>query len=124
MKTTLSADEPTTMDNISFNAKRLGLTDPFSSSQIPFTVEIYEDGQLVASESFTWSLDDKFKKVDWMINNKPKLDEKYKMLLRYDIPEYNDQKNPIHIETESIKVNGGNDGIDIHGRIRIVFPGM
>ncbi|HEY7110692.1 MAG TPA: hypothetical protein VH415_14805 [Nitrososphaeraceae archaeon] len=123
MKVTLTTDSPTTMNNISFNAMKLGPSDPFTSSQVPFTIEINENGKIVASESFTWSLDDKFKNVNWEIFNKPKLDEKYKMILRYDIPESHVTNTPIQIDTESIKVNGGEDGIDVHGRIRVLFAG-
>jgi hypothetical protein len=121
MKVTIASDKPTTMNNLSFSAKRLGLTDPFSSSQIPFTVEVYESDKLVASETFTWSLGDKFEKINWVINNAPKLDERYKMLIRYDIAEDNTQQSPIQIDTERIDINEGNDGIEVHGRIKIVF---
>ena len=123
MKVTLTTENPTTMNNISFNAKKLGPSDPFSSSQVSFTIEINENGKLVASESFTWSLDDKFENDNWMIFNKPKLDEKYKMTQRYEIPESYATNTPIQIDTDSIKVNGGDDGIDVHGRVRVLFAG-
>lgn len=122
MKVTLTAEEPRTMYDVSFSAKRVGMIDPFGSFAIPFTVEVYESDQLVASESFTWTLGEKFEKVLVQVNNTPKIDERYKMLIRYDVQEDNEQKNiPIQINAESIRINGGNDGIDVHGRVKIVF---
>ena len=126
MKATIQAKEPTAMNAVSFSAKLVGVSDPFATSNIslPLTVEVYEGYELVANESFTESLDTKFSKVDVPINNIPKMDEKYKLLVRYDMPE-NDggQKNlPIQIDTDSIKVNDGDDGLEVNGRIKIVFP--
>lgn len=121
MKATLKAEKPTSMNEISFSAKIVGLSDPFTSPRIPFTVEVYENDKLVASESFTQTLDDKFEKVIVSINNIPKMDEKYKMLIRYDVPEGNGQVKPIQIDADSIRVNEGEDGIEVHGKIRIVF---
>ena len=122
MKATLKIEKPTAIDEVSFSARRVGSSDPFASSQIPFTIEVYESDQLVASESFTQTLDDKFEKIIVSINNIPKMDEKYKMLIRYDIPEDNGQSNnPIQIDAGSIEVNEGEDGIEVHGKIRIVF---
>ena len=44
------------------------------------------------------------------------------MLIRYDFPEDNGQSNnPIQIDADSIEVNEGEDGIEVHGKIRIVF---
>jgi hypothetical protein len=125
MKATIQAKEPTTMNEVSFSAKLVGLSDPFATSNIsiPITVEVYEGNELVASESFTESLDTKFQKVDVPINNIPKMDEKYKLLVRHDTPENGGQRNvPIQIDTDSIKVNDGDDGLEVHGRIKIVFP--
>jgi hypothetical protein len=122
MKVTLTAQEPSTMNEVSFSAKIVAVSDPFASSQIPFTIEVYETDQLVASESFTWSLGDKFEKVSSFINNTPRMDERYKMLIRYDVPEDNGPGIPIQIDAESIKINGGNGGIDVQGRIKVVFP--
>jgi hypothetical protein len=122
MKVTLTAEEPSSMNEISFSAKSLGMLDPFASSRIPFTIEVYESDQVVASESFTWSLGDKFEKVSAFINNTPKIDERYKMLIRYDVPEDNGPNIPIQINADSIKVNAGKDGIDVQGRIKVVFP--
>jgi hypothetical protein len=125
MKATIQAKEPTAMNEVSFSAKLVGISDPFATSNIsiPMTVEVYEGNELVASESFTESLGDKFQKVDVPINNTPKMDEKYKLLVRYDTPENGGQKNvPIQIDTDSIKVNDGDDGLEVHGRIKIVFP--
>lgn len=125
MKATIQAKEPTAMNEVSFSAKLVGISDPFATSNIsiPMTVEVYEGNELVASESFTELLGDKFQKVDVPINNTPKMDEKYKLLVRYDIPENGGQKNvPIQIDTDSIKVNDGDDGLEVHGRINIVFP--
>lgn len=125
MKVAIQAIEPTAMNEFSFSAKLVGVSDPFATSNvsIPITVEVYEGDELVASESFTESLDTKFQKVDVPINNIPKMDEKYKVLLRYDTPENGGQKNiPIQIDTDSIKVNDGDDGLEVHGRIKIVFP--
>jgi len=121
MKATLKIEKPTAIDEVSFSARRVA-SDPFVSSQIPFTIEVYENDQPVASESFTQTLEDKFENVIVSINNIPKMDEKYKMLIRYDIPEDNEQSNtPIQIDADSIEVNEGEDGIDVHGKIRIVF---
>jgi hypothetical protein len=126
MKATIQAKEPTTMNDISFSAKLVGVSDPFATSDIsiPMTVEVYEGDELVASESFTESLDTKFREVDVPINNIPKMDEKYKLLVRYDIPENGGgQENvPIQIDTDSIKVNDGDDGLEVYGRIKIIFP--
>jgi hypothetical protein len=122
VKATIKAEKPTAMNEVSFSARTIGLSDPFATSRIPFTVEVYEGNQLVASESFTESLSDKLQNVDVPINNIPKMDEKYKLLIRYDTPENGGQNNnPIQIDTESIKVNEGDDGLDVHGRIKIVF---
>jgi hypothetical protein len=124
VKTTIQAKEPTAMTEVSFSAKVIGFSDPFATSNlsIPITVEVYEGNELVASESFTESLDDKFKTIDVPINNIPKMDEKYKLLLRYDEPENGVKKNVIQIDTDSIKVNDGDDGLEVHGRIKMVFP--
>jgi hypothetical protein len=119
---TIEADKPTTMNEVSFSARTIGLSDPFATSRIPFTVEVYEGNQLVASESFTESLNDKFENIDVPINNIPKMDEKYKLMIRYDSPENGQKNNPIQIDAESIKVNEGEDGLDVHGRIKLVFP--
>jgi hypothetical protein len=121
MKATLKSDEPIAMDEVSFSAKRVGTLDPFASSRIPFTVEVYENNSLVASESFTHVLEDKFEKVSVMINNVPKMDVKYKMLIRYDIPENNGQDKPIQIDTDTIEINGGEDGIEVHGRLKVIL---
>ena len=48
--------------------------------------------------------------------------DKYELLIRYDISENGGQNNnSIQIDTESIKINEGDDGLDVHGRIKIVF---
>jgi hypothetical protein len=122
MKVTLTSEETNTMNEVAFSARRVGFVDPFGSSQIPFTIELYESDKLVASESFTWLLEDKFEKISALVNNAPKLDERYKMLIRYDVPEGNGPDIPIQIDAESIKINGGNGGIDVQGRIKVVFP--
>lgn len=124
MKVTLTAKEPSTMNEVSFSAKSVDVADPFAASQIPFTIEVYESDRLVASESFTWSLGDKIKKVSTFVNNTPKMDERYKMLIRYDIPEDSGRNIPIQIDAGSIKINGGDDGIDVQGRIKIVFAAL
>jgi hypothetical protein len=121
MKVTLTTEESSTMNDVSFSARRVGFADPFGSAQIPFTIELYESDKLVASESFTWLLDDKLEEITTSINNTPKLDERYKMLIRYDVPEGNGIDVPIQIDAESIKINGGEDGIDIQGRIKVLF---
>ena len=82
------------MNDVSFSARRVGLADPFGSAQIPFTIELYESDKLVASESFTWLLEDKLEEITTFINNTPKLDERYKMLIRYDVPEGNGNRRP------------------------------
>jgi hypothetical protein len=43
------------------------------------------------------------------------------MLIRYDVPEGNGMDVPIQIDAESIKINGGEDGIDVQGRIKVLF---
>lgn len=43
------------------------------------------------------------------------------MLIRYDVPEGNGMDVPIQIDAESIKKNGGDDGIDVQGRIKVLF---
>jgi hypothetical protein len=121
VKATLTTEKPTSMNDVSFSAKSIGLSNPFANTVVPFTVEVYESDELVASESFTSSLGDKFENVNVEINNSPKLDERYKMLIRYDHPEDNSRNNPIQIDIESIKVNGGKDGIDVQGRVSLVF---
>ena len=121
MKVTLTTEESNTMNDISFSARRIGFADPFGSAQIPFTIELYESDKLVASESFTWLLEDKLEEITTSINNAPKLDERYKMLIRYDVLEGNGMDAPIQIDAESIKINGGDDGIDVQGRIKVLF---
>ena len=122
VKATITAEKPSAMNEVSFSARTIGLLDPFATSQIPTTVEVYEGNHLVASESITESLSDKFQNVDVSINNIPKMDEKYKLLIRYDTSENGAQNNKsIQIDTESIKINKGDDGLDVHGRIKIVF---
>jgi hypothetical protein len=123
MKVTLQAEDPTSMNEVSFSLRAVGLSNPFASSRIPITVEVYEGKELVASESFTESLDDEFKELNVPINNIPKMDEKYKLLIRYDTPENREQYHaPIQIDTESIEVNDGGDGLEVYGRIKILFP--
>lgn len=77
MKATIQAKEPTAMNEVSFSAKLVGVSDPFATSNIsiPLTVEVYEGDELVASESFTESLDTKFQKVNVPINNIPKMEK-------------------------------------------------
>lgn len=121
MKVTLTTEQSSTMNDVSFSVRKVGLADPFGSAQIPFTIELYESDKLVASESFTWLLEDKLEEITTSINNTPKLDERYKMLIRYDVPEDKGIDVPIQIDAESIKINGGEDGIDVQGRIKVLF---
>ncbi len=123
VKATLKADKPTSMNKVSFSAKSISM-NPFTNTVVPLTVEVYESDKLVGSESFIWSLGPDFEKINVDINNSPKLDERYKMLIRYDLFEDNTVNNPIQVDTESIKVNGGNDGIDVHGRVSMVFSNL
>jgi hypothetical protein len=44
------------------------------------------------------------------------------MLIRYDVPEENGIDIPTRLDAESIRMNGGKDGIDVQGRIKILFP--
>ncbi len=101
VKATLTTDKPASMTDVSFSAKSIGVSNPFANTVVPFTVEVYENDKLVASESFTWSLSDKFEKVNVLVNNSPKLDERYKMLIRYDLSEDNIRNNPIQMYTEA-----------------------
>jgi hypothetical protein len=56
-----------------------------------------------------------------LVNNNPKLDERYKMLLRHDIPEGSGTNVPIQTDAASIEINGGKDGIKVKSRIKILF---
>jgi hypothetical protein len=95
VKITLTSEESNVVNAVCFFARRVGFVDPFGSSQIPFTSELFESDNLVASESFTWLFEDKLEEITVLVNNNPKLDESYKMLLSHDIPEGSGPNVPI-----------------------------
>lgn len=102
----LQIDDPTSVHELSFKAKRVQDSDPFhnSNSCIPITVQIIENDKLVGSESVTPHIGNSFEEINIDMNNDPKVRNTFNVVVRFDIPEYNDHDRKIRVNTDSIKV--------------------
>ncbi len=46
----------------------------------------------------------------------------YKIVVRYDTPEFNKDDNKVMIDLDTIKFNNGNVRMDLHGDIKVLSP--
>jgi hypothetical protein len=102
----LQIDEPTSVHELTFEAKRVQDPDPFSKScsRVPITLEIIEDGDTVGSESMTGHIRNSYKEVSIDMNNDPKVRGSFNVIIRFDVPE-DDKDNPmVRVDTDTIRV--------------------
>jgi hypothetical protein len=102
----LQIDDPTSVHELSFKAKRVQDSDPFrnSNSRIPITVQIIENDKLVGSESVTAHIGNSFEEINIDMNNDPKVRNTFNVVVIFDIPEDDDHDLKIRVNTDSIKV--------------------
>jgi hypothetical protein len=102
----LEIDEPTSVHELSFDAKRMQTHDPFSESysRIPITVDIIDKGEMVGSESMTAHAKNKYHEISIDMNNDPKVGDAFNIDIKFDIPEEDGHDQQIRVDTDSIKV--------------------
>lgn len=110
------------IQEVSFKLKTIDTSDPFAFYHVPLTVEIFEKNQLIGSESFTSDLSTGFKKIKVDVNNDPMIKGNYKIVIRFDTPEFSTDDNKVKVDLDTIKFNDGNVRMDLHGDVKII-PG-
>jgi len=83
-------------------------------------VEVFEKNLLIASESLTSDLSAGFKRIQVDVNNDPIIKGNYKIVIRFDTPEFSTDDNKVKVDLDTIKFNDGNVRMDLHDDVKIV----
>lgn len=116
----LKSKQPAPISQVSFSIKSMDNSDPSANSQVPLTIEVYERNNLIGSESFTSDLGNNFRKIHVEVNNEPTIQDDYKIVIRFDAPEFNGDDNIIQIDPDTIHFNNEVVRMDLDTKVSVV----